>query len=223
MAFAQGFSPDKALFALIDALDEGALIFDENGRCRGAGGRGAELLGTDPRELVGLARDELIRRATIVSSTPDAVRALAEDALVNESTVADPIELIQPQVRTIVWTSVPMVRGQTKLGRIDILRDVTRERRAEEAHEAISRRLIELTPIDPLTGLANRKRFEEECQREHRRSQRGWAPYTVVRVDVDGMKQINELHGRARGDELLKRVGAELRATRREYDVVARF
>src|SRR5262245_8744695 len=117
MAFAQGWSPDKALFALIDALDEGAVIFDENARCRIAGRRAAELLGTDPRELMGITRDEFIRRAALASGTPDAVRALADEALPSESTVADPIELLQPQVRTIVWTSIPMVRGQTRLGR----------------------------------------------------------------------------------------------------------
>lgn len=224
MAFAPGWSPDRALFALIDALDEGALIFDENARCRLAGRRAAELLGTDPRELVGIARQELLQRVVAASTTPEAVLLLAEDRLPDtESTVVDPIELRLPQPRTVVWTSVPMVRGLSRMGRIDVLRDVTRERRAEEAHEAVSLRFVQLVPVDELTGLMNRRRFLEEAQREHRRAQRSWAPYALVRVDVDNMTQINAAYGRDAGDELLRRVGASLRASRREYDVVARW
>jgi diguanylate cyclase (GGDEF)-like protein len=223
MAFAPGWSPERALFALIDALDEGALIFDENLRCRLAGRRAAELLGTDPRELVGISRQELLDRVRVASGTPDAVRALEDEALPNESTVADPIELLRPLVRTVVWTSIPMVKGLRAMGRIDILRDVTRERRAEEAHDAVSRRLVQLSPHDELTGLLNRRRFLEECQREHRRAQRTWASYAMVRVNVDAMAQINDAFGLGVGDELLRRVGEELRATRREYDVVARW
>lgn len=223
MAFAPGWSPERALFALIDALDEGALIFDEHSLCRLAGRRAAELLGTDPRELVGISRQELLNRVRMASGTPDAVRALEDEALPNESTVADPIELLRPLVRTVVWTSIPMVKGFMRMGRIDILRDVTRERRAEEAHEAMSRRLVQLSPIDELTGLSNRRRFQEECQREHRRAQRTWASYAIVRVDIDAMTRINEGYGRPAGDELLRRVGDELRVTRREYDVVARW
>jgi diguanylate cyclase (GGDEF)-like protein len=224
MSFAPGWSPDRALLALIDALDEGALIFDENLRCRVAGRRAAELLGTDPRELVGIARQEVVQRVVSASGTADALQALSDDKLPNnESTVVDPIEMLKPQVRTVVWTSIPMVRGPARMGRIDILRDVTRERRAEEAHEAVSRRFVELVPIDELTGLQNRRRFHEEAQREHRRSQRSWAPYAMVRVDVDNMARINEAYGRDVGDKLLQRVGEELRAARREYDVVARW
>jgi diguanylate cyclase (GGDEF)-like protein len=223
MVFAPGWSPDRALFALIDALDEGALIFDEHSLCRLAGRRAAELLGTDPRELVGISRQELLHRVKAASGTPEAVRLLEDDALPNESTVADPIEILRPLVRTVVWTSIPVVKGLTRMGRIDILRDVTRERRAEEAHEAASRRLIQLSPIDELTGLVNRRRFQEECEREHRRAQRTWASYAIVRVDVDGMTRINEGYGRELGDELLRRVGEELRVTRREYDMVARW
>jgi PAS domain-containing protein len=138
MAFAPGWRPDRALVALIDALDEGALIFDENGRCRLAGRRAAELLGTDARELVGIARQELLQRVVEASTTPFAVFTLAEERLSeSECTVVDPIELRLPLARTVVWTSVPMVRGRSRMGRIDVLRDVTRERRAEEAHEAV--------------------------------------------------------------------------------------
>ncbi len=223
MAFAPGWSSDRALFALLDALDEGAMIFDERLLCRVAGRRAAELLGTDPRELTGISRSELIARVTAASCTPDVLKPLAADPLSIESTVADPIEMLRPQPRTLVWTSVPILRGSTAVGRIDILRDVTREREAEAETAALSRRIIEVSAYDELTGLANKRRFEEECGREHRRSQRSWVAYAVARFDIDGMQAINERHGRAKGDELLKKVGEALRSSRREYDVVGRI
>jgi len=223
MAFAPGWSFDRALFALLDALDEGALIFDERALCRVAGRRAAELLGTDPRELIGISRNELLSRVSAASFTPDVLRPLAGDALSKESTVADPIEMRSPEPRTLVWTSVPIMRGPTPVGRIDILRDVTRERQAEAETAALSRRIVEVSAYDDLTGLASKRRFEEECGREHRRSQRSWVAYAVARVDIDGMAEINEKYGREKGDELIKKVGEALRSSRREYDVVGRI
>jgi diguanylate cyclase (GGDEF)-like protein len=223
MPVSLGWTADRALTALLDALDEGALVFDERQTCKAAGRRVAELLGGDARSLIGLHRTELVERIAALSASGEAVRALDDDALGGGSTVADPIEILGAHPRTLVWTSVPIEDRAGVVGRIDILRDVTRERRAEEDSAAMARRLSLASIVDELTGLMNRRRFEEECQREHRRSQRAWAPYALARVDVDGMAKINEAHGREKGDALLCRVAEELKATRREYDLVARF
>jgi len=120
----------------------------------------------------------------------------------------------------VVWTSIPLADAG---GRLDVIRDVTRERRAEATVDDLGRRLELESTLDDLTGLTNRRRFEEDCGREHRRAQREWVSYVVARVDVDGMGAINERLGTAFGDDLLRRLGEELRAARREYDVVARW
>jgi diguanylate cyclase (GGDEF)-like protein len=223
MPVSLGWTADRALSALLDALDEGALVFDERQTCKAAGRRAAELLGVDARALIGLHRRELVERIAAISSSSEAVRALHEEVLSGGSTVADPIEIVGAHPRTVVWTSVPIEDPAGAIGRIDIFRDVTRERRAEEDSADMARRLSLASIVDDLTGLMIRRRFEEEHQREHRRSQRAWAPYAVARVDVDGMSRINEAHGREKGDALLVRVAEELKATRREYDLVARF
>jgi hypothetical protein len=44
--------------------------------------------------------------------------------------------------------------------------------------------------------LGNLRRFEEECEREHRRAQRVWDSYAVARVDIEGMTAFNAQHGR---------------------------
>jgi diguanylate cyclase (GGDEF)-like protein len=211
-----GYSTDGVLDALLLALDEGVLFFDAQGTCRAANRRAAQLFGLDAAVLVGLARADLLARAAGAAASPEVITSRA---LSDERTVVDPIELLRPFPRTVVWTSVPI--GDR--GRVEIIRDVTRERRAETASEALNRRLEMESTHDDLTGLANVKRFEEECLREHRRAQREWISYAVARVDVDGMGALNARLGRAAGDELLKRVGDELGSSRREYDVVARW
>ena len=223
MPVSLGWTADRALTALLDVLDEGALVFDERQTCKAAGRRVAELLGGDARSLIGLHRHELVERIAAMSSSAEAVRALHDETVRDGRTVADPIEITGAHPRTIAWTSVPIEDPAGAIGRIDILRDVTRERRAEEDTAAMARRLSLASIVDELTGLMNRRRFDEECQREHRRSQRAWAPYALARVDVDGMAQINAKHGREKGDALLACVAEELKSTRREYDLVARF
>jgi diguanylate cyclase (GGDEF)-like protein len=222
MPVALGWTADRALSALLEALDEGALIFDERQLCRVAGRRVAELFGTDPRHLVGQTRRALVDLIAATCVTPSAVHALHDEALSHGSTVADPIEIRDPHPRTLVWTSIPITDPAGIVGRIDILRDVTRQRQAEQSSAEMARRLEEASTTDELTGLSNLRRFEEEAQREHRRSQRAWAAYALCRVDVDDMAAINERKGDRLGDDLLRRVAEELRAGRREYDLVAR-
>jgi diguanylate cyclase (GGDEF)-like protein len=219
MPEAAGYPADRALEALLEALDEGVLVFDEHGLCRAAGRRAAEIFGVDAASLAGLARDAVLARFAACFAASDALAPLAPGALSGERTVVDPIEIDRPEARTVVWTSIPFAGG----GRLDVIRDVTRERRAEARADDLARRLELESTLDDLTGLTNRRRFEEDCGREHRRAQREWVTYAVARVDVDGMGRINAAHGQAAGDELLRRVGEELRSSRREYDVVARW
>jgi diguanylate cyclase (GGDEF)-like protein len=211
--------PGYPLAPILDALDEGVLVFDDAGLCRAAGRRAADLFGLDAASLPGLPRAEILARAAAAARDPEAFAPLAAAAVPADRTVVDPIELDRPHPRTVVWTSLPLDGG----GRLDVIRDVTRERRAEAAADALTRRLELEGTLDDLTGLTNRRRFEEECAREHRRAQREWVSYGVARLDVDGMGAINAALGDAAGDDLLRRVGEELRAGRREYDVVARW
>jgi len=109
------------------------------------------------------------------------------------------------------------------VGRIDVVRDSTRQRELERRVVEMAARLEEATLADALTGLGNLRRFEEECEREHRRAQRVWESFAVARVDIDGMASVNARYGHAKGDSLLRLLGDRLRASRRQYDIVARW
>ncbi len=84
--------------------------------------------------------------------------------------------------------------------------------------------LRRISMIDGLTGIANRRRFDEALEREWRRCQRAATPLSVIMVDVDFFKAYNDHYGHLAGDECLKRV-AEAMADqmRRGTDLAARF
>ncbi|MFP5430166.1 MAG: diguanylate cyclase [Gammaproteobacteria bacterium] len=90
--------------------------------------------------------------------------------------------------------------------------------------EEVNARLERLSVEDPLTGLANRRRFEAILDEEWRRCLRQELPLAVMMVDVDGFKLYNDTYGHQAGDECLARVAQELKLfARRPGDCVARF
>jgi diguanylate cyclase (GGDEF)-like protein len=76
---------------------------------------------------------------------------------------------------------------------------------------------------DNLTGLFNRQRILEEVERECRRADRYDIPMSVVMVDLDHFKSVNDNHGHQAGDKVLREFAATLRSTMREFDAAGRF
>lgn len=97
-----------------------------------------------------------------------------------------------------------------------LIRDAVSERDLEE-------QVIETRRIDPLTGLFNRQYFEELYRKEIQRAQRHGGRMAVVRLDITGLKRINESHGEKVGDEVLHAVAAMLKETTRAVDIASRF
>ena len=83
--------------------------------------------------------------------------------------------------------------------------------------------LAELARTDALTGLPNRRHLEETLAREWNRAERYRQPLTVVMADIDHFKRINDEHGHAAGDLVLREVAACLRRGARASDVVGRW
>ena len=85
------------------------------------------------------------------------------------------------------------------------------------------RTVAELATTDPLTGLANRRQFEELALRELARARREGHPVAVVYIDVDELKARNEALGHSAGDALLGSFADVARASLRTTDVLARL
>lgn len=89
--------------------------------------------------------------------------------------------------------------------------------------EAAQSKLRELVITDALTGCRNRRFFDEIIKRELQRHQRDQVPLSLIFVDVNRFKAINDTHGHEAGDQVLQQVGAFLRKNVREADYVFRW
>jgi diguanylate cyclase (GGDEF)-like protein len=213
-----------AFLAVLEASDEGILVFDPEGRCRMIARRAGEMFGVEPVSHVGRHRGEVLAAFAQACEEPEALlTAAAADGPLGAPKVVVDVDVRRPRPRTVQCKGVPISRDGSPPGRVIFLRDVTRERAVERANKQLQARIAELTPYDPLTGLLNDRRFREEIEREHGRSARAWDSYAVLRLDVDGMSALNDEFGQPVGDGVLERIAACLKACLREYDVLARF
>jgi diguanylate cyclase (GGDEF)-like protein len=101
------------------------------------------------------------------------------------------------------------------------LNDALQQKIAEA--EALQVQLRDQAVRDPLTGLVNRRFLAETSVARIELARRQGTPIAIVLIDIDHFKQINDLHGHGRGDEVLQQFAALLRARMRRSDVVCRF
>ena len=113
---------------------------------------------------------------------------------------------------------------------VDLQRQSERLLRADEERERLLSRLREQTEDfarlaheDPLTGLPNRRRFDEALAHEFARSVRSGEAWSLAMIDIDHFKQVNDRHSHAVGDQALRAVAGVLRACGRDMDTVARL
>jgi len=99
---------------------------------------------------------------------------------------------------------------------VETLRDLTDEKMAQIALEQLATR-------DGLTGLANRRCFDDTLHAEWNRALRQMQPLSLLMVDVDNFKAYNDAHGHLGGDECLKRVARAVASEMRANDLVARY
>ena len=76
---------------------------------------------------------------------------------------------------------------------------------------------------DHLTGLANRRRFERQLEREVNRTLRLEHPFSLLMIDIDNFKRLNDTFGHDMGDEAIRRIGKVLREGTRGIDLAARI
>lgn len=105
--------------------------------------------------------------------------------------------------------------------RFSRLRERLRRQKADLA-QAVAR-IQELATRDELTGLPNRRHMLDLMEQEHRRCVRSGHTFCLAVIDVDHFKQINDRHGHAAGDEVLRTLAQEMQTVRRLSDVLSRW
>jgi diguanylate cyclase (GGDEF)-like protein len=120
--------------------------------------------------------------------------------------------------------------GTICLGAFMIDSLLSRVRRIARDNEAIAAEreqlmatLAEVARTDELTGLGNRRAWEEALDREMKRAERDSTPLCVAIVDLDRFKDFNDLNGHLAGDRLLKQISAAWGAELRASDFLARY
>jgi diguanylate cyclase (GGDEF)-like protein/PAS domain S-box-containing protein len=121
---------------------------------------------------------------------------------------------------TVVWllltgAAVPTAHDAPQLAVVHAL-DIGERKRFEG-------QLQHLADHDALTGLFNRRRFEAELARAVSLADRYDHSTALLMIDLDGFKHVNDTMGHSYGDELVTRIGATLRSTLRDTDVIARL
>lgn len=102
--------------------------------------------------------------------------------------------------------------------------DVTELVQQSKVLEASNQQLAQQSTMDELTGLANRRHFDEALVIEWQRAARSVTPLSLLMVDIDHFKQYNDNYGHVAGDECLRRVARVLnQCVRRAGEVVSRY
>ncbi len=110
------------------------------------------------------------------------------------------------------------------IGSVGVLSDITERKRVEAALRQMNRDLQLLATLDGLTGVANRRRFDEFISLEWGRMRRERSPISMVLCDIDFFKLYNDTYGHQAGDDCLRAVAQAIRnSVNRPTDLVARY
>jgi diguanylate cyclase (GGDEF)-like protein/PAS domain S-box-containing protein len=195
---------------LVENQGEGAGIFGADGQVLYVNQAAEGILGIPVDQIVGLNIGDFV--------PPDQRLIFSQQIAARKSGQASTYEVgfmrRDGQRRQVLVTATPRFDSNGNyLGSFSIFRDITERKRMED-------RLRFQSNHDALTGLYNRNYFEEELkQMNHNRRN----PMSVIVVDVDNLKEINDNLGHLSGDELLRRVARLLRSSFRSEDIVARI
>lgn len=180
---------------------------------------------TSVERLFGRTPVEAVGRSLTDFAGEDAASVVATAARARSGTAGlESIFRAAHPSRGQVWVEARF-GSQDQSGSLTIaLRDVSTRKTAELALRVANLELNKLAGSDPLTDLANRRRFDQSLESECRRAVRSDKPLTLLLLDVDRFKAYNDRYGHPAGDECLKQIGLALKGiATRSSDVAARF
>ena len=175
-----------------------------------------QVLGYTPAEMMGMDAFQLV--------FPEDLPGLA--AIANRNLIAG-MEASRATARmrrkdgTIIWMeiSASVVRDSSTekaLEAVIVMRDVTERKSMED-------QLARLALTDGLTGLANRRAFDEDLDREWKRTLREGSQISLLLVDIDRFKEFNDNYGHQVGDDCLRAIAIAVQGASRGTDIAARY
>jgi diguanylate cyclase (GGDEF)-like protein/PAS domain S-box-containing protein len=173
---------------------------------------------------LGWTREELMSKPYVEFTHPDDVKPTFEIAGVLLDGSASVVDFENRYAtkdggwRWLLWSSY------SDGSRIySVAQDISERKRLEAEREKLLARVEALARTDTLSGLPNRRAWDEELRRELARAQRNGHPLAVVMLDLDHFKAFNDAHGHQAGDGVLAELGRAWRTQLRASDFVARY
>lgn len=121
-------------------------------------------------------------------------------------------------------TLFPLASLSEKVEQICIVvYDVTDEALNKRGMQALNKQLQQMSRVDGLTGLFNRRYWEERFSEEHKRITRNNLPASVIMLDIDHFKAVNDNYGHPAGDHVIKMLAKIIKKSVRETDVCGRY
>jgi diguanylate cyclase (GGDEF)-like protein/PAS domain S-box-containing protein len=210
--------------ALVTENSRDAIILaDFNGNRRFVSAAAKQMVGWTPLEVLNQKSTELIHPDDLPKAAA-VVRQLysgAEDAML--------VCRVMKRNREYLWVeaSLRVVRNPATgvpIGILNMVRDITERKQAEQKLQEAYKAVETLAVTDALTGLANRRQFDQCLTNEWRRGLRDRNPLAMLLIDVDLFKSYNDTYGHVRGDSCLKQIAeAALDVVVRPGDLVTRF
>lgn len=197
--------------SLIDHLADPVLGFDSSDTVVYANTQASVLTGYDHSQLIGLHLSDLVAPVSLAAATR--MHAFGDETHTNEITIAR----ADGETLLVEVAAAPLAAGVAgDDGTQWIARDITERKRFEEE-------LVHLATRDPLTGLFNRRRFEDELSERLAQAQRTDEPGTILWLDLDSFKEVNDTLGHRAGDELLVQITRLIADEVRTGSIMARL
>lgn len=197
--------------------DYAMMTLDHRGRIRDWNASIGKLTGFSAADVIGAG----IERFAIADAPPPRIETRLREALSDGWSLEEGWRYRADGTRFWASSLLAPLDESRELGEDErvysyIIRDISEQR---EANEAIRHAVL----CDHLTGLSNRRAFFDAAEREIKRWQRLPEPLSLVIVDADHFKRVNDTYGHLAGDAVLRHLAAGLRACFRTTDLVARI
>lgn len=210
---------ERAEERLVDAMEslaDGFVLYDKDDRLVLCNSKYREIYADSASLIVpGMKFEDIIRGGVKNGQYPDA--AGCEEAWIAErlDMHKNPGEPIEQQLPGDRWLSI-QERRTSEGGRVGFRVDITKLKRQE-------RELERLAWTDSLTGAMNRRRFMEQAENELNRARRHGCNVSLLVLDADNFKTINDRNGHAAGDSVLSGLVQRWKKTLRSHDMIGRI
>ncbi|MCP3140416.1 GGDEF domain-containing response regulator [Pyxidicoccus xibeiensis] len=160
---------------------------------------------------------------------PAGMLALLERLMPNDGTVGPPVVVLAPAEPRNTWLEALRLGAEVIIDPWEGDELVGRVRRSLAQHHRLQSlstqvgELQRLSATDGLTGVHNHRHFQERLREEFRRAQRYDDALSLILLDLDHFKDVNDRYGHAAGDGVLREVAGALQRGVRETDLVARY